>query len=286
MEYNPPNTRERIAARRQRRPVRPPPPDGSQAQPGPRQTLRSWLLSGRLISAIVLAVSLALLGYVLFSSRLNIRTVQITGNNALSAAEVVALADVIGRPIWFVQPDAVTERLMTAAYVESAAVDVVLPDVTTIEIVERRPEVRWLAGGVQYLVDGTGKVLGVAQEPAEPNVLVIVDNSHLQLQPSDRLDPDALDLARALALRLPGELGFTPAQIGWDMALGVYVRSSANQTIVFGRSDELDRKLAVLSFLLTDGTAFTYLDLRPSTPFYQNTAAPDTAGTGQGATSP
>jgi cell division protein FtsQ len=282
MEYNLPNTRERIAARRQRRLVRPPLPDGSQAQPGPRQTLRSWLLSGRLISAIVLAVSLALLGYVLFSSRLNIRTVQITGNNALSAAEVTALADVIGRPIWFVHPDAVVERLMTAAYVESAVVDVVLPDVTTIEIVERRPEVRWLAGGVQYLVDGTGKVLGVAQEPAEPNVLVIVDNSHLQLQPSDRLDPDALDLARALALRLPGELAFTPAQIGWDIALGVYVRSSANQTIVFGRSDELDRKLAVLSYLLTDGTAFTYLDLRSSTPFYQNTAAPDTAGTGQG----
>ena len=30
------------------------------------------------------------------------------------------------------------------------------------------------------------------------------------------------------------------------------------------------RKLAVLDFLLKDQTPFTYLDLRPSNPFYQN----------------
>lgn len=286
MEYNPPNTRERIAARRQRRQVRPPPADGSQAQPGPRQSLRSWLASGRLVSAILLAVSLIALGYVLFSPRLSVRTVQISGNNALSSAEITELADVLGRSIWFVQPDAVAERLMSVAYVERAEVQVLLPDITTIRVIERRPEVRWLAGGVQYLVDGTGKVLGTAQEPAEPDVLVIVDNSNLQLQPGDRLDPDALNLSRTLAVRLPGELGFTPAQIGWDIGLGVYARSGAGQTIVFGQSEALDRKLAVLNYLLQDGTAFTYLDLRSSTPYYQNTAAPASEGAGQGAESP
>jgi cell division protein FtsQ len=286
MEYNPPNTRERIAARRQRRQVRPPPADGSQAQPGPRQTLRDWLVSGRLISAIVFALSLIGLGYALFSPQLSIRSVQITGNNALSSAEIAELADLMGRPIWFVHPDAVAERLMTVAYVERAEVQLLLPDIATIQLVERRPEVRWLAGGVHYLVDGTGKVLGVAQEPAEPNVLVIVDNSSLQLQPGDRLDPDALNLSRALAVRLPGELGFSPAQIGWDLGLGVYARSGAGQTIVFGQNKELDRKLAVLNYLLTDGTAFTYLDLRSSTPYYQNTAAPGAEGSGPGANRP
>jgi cell division protein FtsQ len=150
-------------------------------------------------------------------------------------------------------------------------VELALPDQATIRVVERRPEVRWLAGGVHYLVDRTGKVLGPAQEPADANVLVITDNSHLALEPNQQIDLDAVQLSQDLALRLPVELGFTPAQIGWDFGLGVYVRSSAAQTIVFGRSEDLPRKLAVLKALLQDQTPFSYLDLRPANPFYQHT---------------
>jgi cell division protein FtsQ len=69
------------------------------------------------------------------------------------------------------------------------------------------------------------------------------------------------------------ELGLTPAQIGWDYGLGVYVRSPAGQTIVFGQSESLGRKLAVLDVLLKDQTSFTYLDLRPDNPFYQDVAS-------------
>ncbi len=36
-----------------------------------------------------------------------------------------------------------------------------------------------------------------------------------------------------------------------------------------GRSDDLDRKLATLRYLLSDNTPFTYLDLRPTTPYYR-----------------
>ena len=147
-----------------------------------------------------------------------------------------------------------------------------------IRIVERKPEVRWQAGGVQYFVDGTGKVLAAAQELAKADVLVIADNSHTQLKPNDQLDLDAIQLAQALALRLPVELGFTPAQIGWDYGLGVYVRSAAGQTIIFGQSKDLARKLAIFAVLLKDQTAFTYLDLRPDNPFYQNVVSAPAVG--------
>jgi cell division protein FtsQ len=143
-----------------------------------------------------------------------------------------------------------------------------------IRVVERRPEVRWQAGNMQYLVDGRGQVLAAAQEPAKPDVLVIIDRTTPQLKPGDQIDIDALSLTRALALRLPGELAFAPAQIGWDSGLGVYVRSATGQTIIFGQSAQLDRKLAILSALLKDQTPFTYLDLRASNPFYQNEQRP------------
>lgn len=272
MDYNAPNTRERIAARRQRR-QRPAPAPGPQATPGPRRSLLGWLASGRLVSLGIFLAACGALAYVFVDERFTVRQVQVEGNSALAAEAVAELADVLGRPVWFVQRDLAAARLRENAYVASAAVEVALPDQAVIRIVERRPEVRWQAGGLQYLVDGTGKVLAAADTAPEPDVLVIADSSHMQLSPNDQLDLDAIQLAQSLALRLPVELGFTPAQIGWDYGLGVYVRSTAGQTIVFGQSEELGRKLAVLDVLLQDQTAFTYLDLRPDNPFYQNVAS-------------
>lgn len=69
---------------------------------------------------------------------------------------------------------------------------------------------------------------------------------------------------------LPNELGLQPAQIGWDFGLGVFVRTAQDQMIVFGRSERLERKLTILAYVLADGTPFTYLDLRPINPYYQN----------------
>jgi cell division protein FtsQ len=231
------------------------------------------------VGLLLCVAACAAMAVLLTSPRFSVQQVTVEGNSALDAGAVAELAGIVGRPIWFVQPEQAIARLAENAYVDSAAVELRLPDQAVIRIAERRPEVRWLAGGVQYLVDRTGKVLGPAQEPADASVLVITDNSHLQLQPNEQIDLDAVKLAQDLALRLPVELGFTPAQIGWDLGLGVYVRSAAGQTIVFGRSEELERKLDVLNVLLQDSTPFTYLDLRPATPFYQNTGPAATTPT-------
>lgn len=271
MDYNAPNTRQRIAARRQRRSGAAPAP-GLQATPGPRRSLQGWLVSGRLASLLLFLATCGALVYLFADWRFSVQRVRVEGNSALSAEAVAELAGLYGSPIWFVQRDAAVARLRENAYVAAAAVEVAMPDQAVVKIVERRPEVRWQAGGLQYLVDGTGKVLAAADEPATADVLVIADSSHMQLKPNDQLDLDAIQLAQTLALRLPVELGFTPAQIGWDYGLGVYVRSAAGQTIIFGQSEELDRKLAVFDVLLADGTGFTYLDLRPDNPFYQNVA--------------
>lgn len=277
MEYNPPNTRERVAARRRKGGPRaahqaPSLAPGQQAAPGARRSLRAWIESGRLFGLLLCLVACGMLGYLLSDPRFSVRQVRVEGNNALSVAQVAELAGVVGRPIWFVKAEQAAARLRENAYVSSASVELAMPDQAIIRIEERRPEVRWMAGGVQYLVDGTGKVLGPAQEAAPADVLVITDNSRLQLEPNEQIDLDAVKLAQDLALRLPIELAFTPAQVGWDYGLGVYVRSSAAQTIVFGQSEELERKLAVLGVLLADGTSFTYLDLRPANPFYQSVA--------------
>jgi cell division protein FtsQ len=273
MDYNAPNTRQRIAARRLARQGRSA-TGGSQVSPDMQRAALDWLRSGRLVSLLAFLASVGTLAYLLTAGRYDVQRVTVEGAGALKADQVIAASGVLGRPIWFVGIAEAEARLRENPYVESAQVQLALPDQAVIRVVERRPEVRWQAGNVQYLVDGRGQVLAAAQEPAKPDVLVIIDRTTAQLEPGDQIDTDALSLTRALALRLPGELAFAPAQIGWDSGLGVYVRSAAGQTIIFGQSTQLDRKIAILGALLKDQTAFTYLDLRASNPFYQNALQP------------
>jgi cell division protein FtsQ len=277
MDYNAPNTRQRIAARRQARQGRPA-DGGSQVRPDARRLALDWLRNGRLASLLLFLASVGALAYLLTDGRFSVQQVTVEGAGALKADQVIDVSGLLGRRIWFVSATDAEARLRESAYVESVQVSLALPNQAVIQVVERKPEVRWQAGNMQYLVDGQGKVLDVAQEPATPDVLVVIDRSTLQLKPGDQIDIDALGLTRALALRLPGELGMTPAQIGWDFGLGVFVRTTAGQTIIFGQSVELDRKLSILDALLNDQTAFTYLDLRPSNPFYQNDQRPGATG--------
>lgn len=257
----------REMATRRRRPAQPVP--GQQATPGPWRSLLTWVTSGRIVGLLLFVAATAGLGYVFTNARFSVQQIKVEGYQALDAETIVELAGIRGHSIWFVDQQDALARLKENAYIASASLTIALPDQATIQIIERRPEVRWQAGGIQYLVDASGKVLDAAQEPAENDVLVIIDTSHAQLSPNEHLDLDAIQLAQVLALRLPIELGFTPAQIGWDYGLGVYVRTTIGQTIVFGPSEDLERKLAILTLLLNEQTEFTYLDLRPATPFYQ-----------------
>jgi cell division protein FtsQ len=262
--------RQRAERARTRRPG-----SGSTVRPGPRQAVLELLRSGRLFSLGLFVASMLGLIYLFSSPDLHIQQIDVTGNSVLARSDIVELSGVHNVPIWFLDNASVGERLLSNAYIEQASVAVAFPNRATIQVVERRPEVRWQMGHMQYMVDAGGTVLGVADAPPEPGTLVIVASLPTQpdpsaaLEPMDHVDPDALRLAQALALRLPAEVGLTPDTIGWDYGLGVYILTDSAQTVVFGRTEDLERKLAVLRQLLHDGTPFTYLDLRPATPFYK-----------------
>lgn len=272
-DYNQSNTRERVAARRRARSAR----GGSTVRARPRRAVGAWLASGRLASLLLLIAALGGLLYVATAPRFTVRQVVVEGAQAMSEQKVAELAGAQGQSIWLVDTRQVVERLLANAYVEQASASVALPDQLTIVLRERRPEVRWQSGGALYLLDATGRVLDTDQTAPVSTTLVIEDRSNQLLRPNDTVDQDALALGRVLSLRLPTELGLRAAHIGWNIDTRLFVTTADNRTIIFGSSDALDSKLAVLGTLLRDGTAFTVLDLRPSTPFYRNDAPSATA---------
>jgi cell division protein FtsQ len=308
IDYNRPNTRARVAARRKARRLRlntaalfprlrgpnvvqrlaermrrqeglrlPMPrrpavgaAEGSQVRPRARRVALAWLGSGRLVSLLLACASLVALYQIFTSPQFVVRDLELYGATMLSKERVAQLAAVAGERVWFVDTAAVAERLRADPFVEHVSVGLELPDRLLVAVVERQPDLRWQLGGMQYLVDSQGTVLAAAGEP-DPQALVLVENGGArELRPGDRVDPDALMLARQLALRLPTDLQLNPALIGWDIALGVYVLSPSGQTIVFGQSEHLERKLAILQYLQADGTQYSFLDLRPETPYYRN----------------
>ena len=100
--------------------------------------------------------------------------------------------------------------------------------------------------------------------------VTIVDTTpNRELAVGDHVDPDALELARRVSLRAPAELPVPISRIEWDAGLGVSIIFGDNRQAVIGRSNNLDQKFAALRFLLQDNTPFTFLDLRPSTPYYR-----------------
>jgi cell division protein FtsQ len=265
-DYNQPNTRERIAARRKSRAAR----TGSNVRPGPRRAVGSWLASGRIASLLLLIAALGGLLYIATAPRFTVRAITVDGAQAMKSSAVADLAGVRGQSIWLIDTRQIVERLKASAYIEQAQARVALPDQLTISVTERRPEVRWLSGGTLYLLDATGRVLDIDTTGPISSTLVIEDRSNRPLQPNDMVDTDALKLGQLLSLRLPAELGLRPAHIGWNLDTKIFITTTDHRTIIFGRSDNLDDKFSVLGTLLKDQTAFTLLDLRPVMPFYRN----------------
>lgn len=200
-DYNSPNTRARIAARRAARNGSHRGGDGSQVRPGTRRVFGKWLVTGQLFSAIVFAASLGTLYHLFTSPSYQVQQIVVHGNGALSNETVGQLTGLTGIPIWFADTEAATERLLASAYVEQASVSIHLPNTAVVTLVERQPDVRWQVGALQYLVDASGKVLDLANTPASDGTLVIVDSGARELVANDQLDPDALQLGRLLALR-------------------------------------------------------------------------------------
>jgi cell division protein FtsQ len=238
-DYNQPNTRERIAARRRSRATR----AGSAVRPGPRRAVGSWVASGRIASLLLLIAALGGLLYVATAPRFTVREIAVEGAQAMKSSAIAELSGAQGQSIWLVDTHQIAERLKRSAYIEQARASVALPDRLSIAVTERRPEVRWLSGGTLYLLDGDGRVLDTDTTSPVSNTLVIEDRSN------------------RLRLRLPAELGLRPAHIGWNLDTKIFITTADNRTIIFGRSDNLDDKLSVLGTLLKDGTAFTLLDL-------------------------
>lgn len=191
-------------------------------------------------AAVVGVVAWVLLG----SSLLAVRTVQVDGESALTAAEVVEVAGIAdGTPLVRVDTAAAAARVAALPQVASVEVTRGWPGTVVVTLAERVPVAVVTDGGIRELVDAGGVVYDTITGTTPAGVV-----------PLDVADPGPDDAATTAAL---GALTALPADVR-DEVTGVAARTADDVTltltdgrsVLWGSADQTERKAEVLGALL------------------------------------
>lgn len=163
--------------------------------------LLSFFLAALLGSAIYLAFT---------RPELRVNEAQVTGNQILTPAEINSVIGVTGQPIFTLIPSDLETRLRLN-YPELASVHVAasLPNLVTVQVIERKPVIRWeQSGGYTWVAeDGVafrprGEMIGLISVVAESAPPVIGSGTD-PLSPTPFISVEMVQSLKGLAGHVP-----------------------------------------------------------------------------------
>lgn len=253
--------RERVARRRQ--------VEKSQA-PASRSVLpgiRWRSIALRLLACLILAALIGLGVYASTDAQFFVYEARIVGAQHLEAGLIYQAAQVHEKNIFWVDPQAVAQRIVQLDGIKGVRVRCELPAVVTIEVEEREPVVMWRATTQQedLWLDGDGVVLPYHGDVNSPDMIFVVDYGERHLQVGDRIEPDGVvQSARQLAAAVPGARVFV-----YQPGLGLSFTQGLDQAewpVRVGTSEDLPRKIQVLQaltdYLQSNNVQPRYVDVR------------------------
>ena len=161
--------------------------------------------------SFLLAALLGTLIYLAFRlPQLRVGEAQVTGNQVLSPADVNSVLNIAGRPVFLLSPSDLETRLrLNYPELVSVRVDVSLPNHISVNLVERKPVIRWEQGGGYTWIaeDGVafrprGELVGlisVVAESAPPGGSTVAD----PLNPAPFISTDMVLAVKGLAGHVP-----------------------------------------------------------------------------------
>jgi hypothetical protein len=104
-------------------------------------------LGRRLPSFLVVALLATALYFAFNTPQLRVTQAQVSGNLMLTPAEVNDALNIAGQPTFLLMPTELEKRLRIAfPEITAAHVDVTLPNTVSVQVVERKPVIRWEQG--------------------------------------------------------------------------------------------------------------------------------------------
>lgn len=211
----------------------------------------------------------ALLGLVIYAAftRPELRVVQaeVTGNQLLAPSEINSVLNVAGRPIFVLIPSELETRLrLHYPELVTVKVEVSLPNLVSVNIVERRPVIRWeQAGGYTWISeDGIafrprGEVLGLISVVALSGPTVDENVSSDPLTPAPFISTEMVLSLQGLASHVPPGV-----PILYDAGLGFGWNDPRGWRVYFGISaNDVELKMRVYESL---ADSLTQRGIRPA----------------------
>ena len=200
----------------------------------------------RRVVIVLAAVGIVVGAVALYRSPLlRVQDVQVVGAKNVDAAEVQALAGLEGRTMLDLPLDRVEERVGALPMVKSVETERRWPDGVRITISERAPWGTWRIGKASYVIDTEGVVLPEAIKAPKGGPLIEDRGAPARLVPGDRVDVDAVAVARSLLKSVPEALGLKVAALEYTPEAGLSLLTDSGYSVVMGDSQNLDYKLAV-----------------------------------------
>lgn len=201
------------------------------SRPNLGKRLPSFLVVALLATALYLAFSMP---------QLRVAQAQVSGNQILTPSQVDEALNISGQPAFLLIPAELEKRLrLQFPELAAARVDIVLPNTVSVQVVERKPVVRWEQGdgytwvsedGIAFRPQGDLPGLITVTALSAPPIEGIVSSD--PLTPAPFLAPEMVKSIKGLAARVPPgvtilyEEGFG---FGWNDPRGwkVYFGTSA-----------------------------------------------------------
>jgi cell division septal protein FtsQ len=225
-----------------------PPPAAATASGG-----RGWLWAlGQ--TALVGVMVFAIL-FLLAQPAFRPKAIQVSGVHHQTVSDVVSALAVDGsRSIFFLGHSDLEQRVSTLPWVESAAVQVALPDRVEVQVTEWSPVAVLQVGELSYYLNEQGMVLGPASEAGR---LVILNRIHLTaVKPGDpAVSGELLQMLIALQAGFYPAFKLNVASFELDEREVLTLRTQRGWTVTFGQMvtdadrASLEPKLAALRAL-------------------------------------
>jgi hypothetical protein len=214
-------------------------------------------LSIRLLSFLVVLFIGAAIYFVYTLPIFRVTQAKVTGNQLISAEELSAAVGITGQPIFLLKPsDLETKLRLNYPELSSAKVSISLPNVVAVDVVERKPVVRWEQGGSYTWIAEDGVAFRPRGEIPELIAVTAVAAPALDLRSSDPLNPvpfistDMVHALKGLGNHVPP--GTT---ILYDPTLGFGWNDPRGWSVYFGTSsNDIELKMRVYETLVSSLT--------------------------------
>jgi len=207
-------------------------------EPGGPHIWRRFLIIPLL--AVLVGGALALY----FSPLLRVHQVEVVGTKTVDAYALAQASGLKGRSMLTTRLAEVEGKLAAQPMIKSVRAERVWPDTVRLTVEEREPWGYWHTPDGDFVVDSEGFVLEGVSPPSE-GLIIYQENATQTFQPGDRVDADAVRLAKQLMDYSASALDLAVVRLEYNDREGLSLVTNANYRVVLGDSHSLDYKLAV-----------------------------------------